>query len=187
MAFPHDIFRHSDDPPIRSRVSATTTDSRGLITLSRELPGQRYEVGINGIVLPQHVNQFDAFLEQLRGPTNTFRFNLPDRVSSSATNKTTSADVTIGQSLVSLENTAGIRIGDMFNFLGSTKVYRVTGVTALNITFFPNITRNFDDGSTVNFQTPFFDLRLTSNTTGFENKSSYRHFAEYNFTAIEAL
>lgn len=188
--FPSDIFRDSVAPTINSNTPVVLTDSRSLITRARRLPGQRWQINLRGIVLPQNVNQFNAFLFPLYGPQTTFTYSLNVYGDSSASNKTTLVDATIGQTVVQVNNADGVEPGQYFQFLGSIKMYMVTGVTTVGpnrgITFFPELTRNFDDGSSLNFQTPEFRLRLTGNTNGHQ-ASSVRHPANYSLNTIEVL
>ncbi len=186
MDFPNNLFKNKPSPRVKSNTPAISTESRSLITRTRRLPGQRWEMDLTGFTLPQDNNEFSAFLFGLQGPTATFDYSLIGFGKSSASNKTVSIAGSIGDSIISMSDSTNVNVGEFLSFASHTKVYQVHAVNGSNVTIFPNLQRDVTLGEVVNFSDVKFKMRLVGNVQSF-SADTIRDKVNYSFQIIEAL
>lgn len=186
MDFPNNLFKNRPSPTVKSNTPAVTSESRGLVTRTRRLPGQRWEMDLTGFVLPQDNNAFSAFLFGLQGPSNTFDYSLISFGKSEAANKTANAAGDIGDTIVGMSNTDNINIGEFFTFTNHAKVYQVHAVNGSNVTIFPHLQNIVGLGEVVNFSDVKFRMRLRNNVQSF-GADTVRDKVIYSIQMIEAL
>lgn len=186
MDFPNTIFKNRPSPTVSSNTPSVLSESRGLVTQSRRLPGQRWEINLTGFVLPGDNNAFSAFLFGLEGPTNTFSYPLIGFGKSSASNKTVSVAGNIGDTTVNLNNLDDVNIGEYFKFANHNKVYQVHAVNGNIATIFPYLQSGIMPAESVEFEDVKFRVRLNSNIQSF-SANTVRDIVTYNFRMLEAL
>ena len=186
MDFPNNLFKNRPSPTVKSNTPVVITESRSLITRTRRLPGQRWEMDLTGFVLPQDNNEFSAFLFGLEGPTATFNYSLISFGKSSASDKTVNTDRSIGDSVISMSNSDNINVGEFLSFTNHAKVYQVHAVNGTNVRIFPNLQRSITSGEVVNLSDVKFRMRLVSTVQSF-NADTVRDKVIYSFQMIEAL
>lgn len=186
MDFPNNLFKNRPSPTVKSNTPAVLTESRSLVTRSRRLPGQRWEMDLTGFVLPQDNKAFSAFLFGLQGPTDTFDYSLISFGKSSASNKAVVIAGSIGDSIVNVTNADDVEVGDFFSFTNHRKIYQVHAVNGNNITFFPNLQVATIITEVVNFSDAKFRMRLRGNVQSF-SADTVRDKVIYSLQLLEAL
>lgn len=185
MSFPHSIFRHKGIPSVTSNVPVTLTESRSLITYSRVTPAQRWDLSVNGIVLPANVDAFNAWFVGLTGSLNTFEYTIPVYGESQSANLTMTADANAGDRSIAVNNASDVLPGKYFNVGGGTKLYMVQSVSGNTINFFPWLVADVSDGAPVEFESPTLTARMT-NMQSFDRESRH-HPASYTLSIVEVL
>lgn len=186
MDFPNNLFKNRPSPRVKSNTPSVLTESRSLVTRTRRLPGQRWEMDLTGFVLPDDNNAFSAFLFGLQGPTNTFDYSLISFGKSLAANKTVSVSGVIGDTVISMSNSDDVTVGDFVSFDAHTKVYQVHAINGSNVTVFPGLQRDITLGEIINFSDVKFRMRLRGNIQSF-GADTVRDKVIYSIQMIEAL
>ena len=186
MDFPNNLFKNRPSPRVKSNTPAVSTESRSLITRTRRLPGQRWEMDLTGFTLPGDNNAFSAFLFGLQGPTATFDYSLIGFGKSKALDKTVTADLAIGSSIIGMSDSTLVEVGQFLSFAAHAKVYQVHAIDGSNVTIFPNLQRAITLGEIVNFSDVKFRMRLVGNVQSF-GADTVRDKVIYSLQLIEAL
>lgn len=184
--FPNNLFKNQPSPTVKSNTPAVFTESRSLITRTRRLPGQRWEIDLNGFVFPNDNNAFMAFIFSLQGPTSTFEYPLISFGKSLADNKAAGEVGAIGDTTLELSNVNDVNIGEFLQFANHTKVYQVHGISGNEITIFPHLHSAVALGEVVNFNNVRFRMRLTENVQSF-SAGSVRDKIIYSLPMVETI
>lgn len=138
-----------------------SSDTRSLIYRQRRLTGQRWEFRIRSTKLVQSdIKSVMAGIGSIERQNATLELILPIFSDSTATTASTTQTRAIGQTSVTLDDVAGIEVGDFFNFTGHTKAYQVEDVTGLTVTFNPNLISSVASAETVTFNDCVFTCKI---------------------------
>lgn len=133
---PSYLFVKSCD--LSSIQNVTSSESRNLITLSRTLPGHRWEMRMQIDIAPFNVRPARAFLYSLQRDNATTLYTDPDW-ETGITGREASTAATAGATQFEVSDTTDIQEGMFLNFAGHSKMYMVTGISGFNVEIFPEL------------------------------------------------
>lgn len=142
---------HYDSISFGSETNDYSTDSASLHRNTRSKGGQRWNFSIEFFIRPEDLLAASAFLNK-HGRILPITINIP-YFTEGAISTQTNVTLPAGSVTCFVNNTAGIKAGQMFKFSSHNKIYQVVEVlTSGTFEFLPALMEPSSSGTTVDFQ-----------------------------------